>query len=68
MSERYLYSSISFVYFQIYYCSRTHSQLSQFVHEIRKTIYAKNTRVISLGSRKSLCINDKVQSLKSQNR
>ncbi|KAK3829017.1 MAG: helicase C-terminal domain-containing protein [Benniella sp.] len=44
---------------KIYYCSRTHSQLSQFVEELRKTSYGEHLHVIALGSRKSLCINDR---------
>ncbi|KAF9431667.1 DEAD H (Asp-Glu-Ala-Asp His) box helicase 11 [Entomortierella beljakovae] len=44
---------------KIYYCSRTHSQLSQFVDELRKTSYGDHLHVISLGSRKSLCINER---------
>ncbi|KAI8602659.1 helicase C-terminal domain-containing protein [Dissophora ornata] len=44
---------------KIYYCSRTHSQLSQFIDELRKTSYGDHLHVISLGSRKSLCINDR---------
>ncbi|KAG0293227.1 DEAD H (Asp-Glu-Ala-Asp His) box helicase 11 [Dissophora globulifera] len=44
---------------KIYYCSRTHSQLSQFVDELRKTSYGDHLHVISLGSRKSLCVNDR---------
>ncbi|KAG0203919.1 DEAD H (Asp-Glu-Ala-Asp His) box helicase 11 [Mortierella sp. NVP41] len=44
---------------KIYYCSRTHSQLSQFVDELRKTSYGEHLHVVSLGSRKSLCINDR---------
>lgn len=35
---------------KIYYCSRTHSQLAQFVREIIKSPYGSNTRVLSLGS------------------
>ncbi|KAI8352753.1 helicase C-terminal domain-containing protein [Mortierella sp. GBAus27b] len=46
---------------KIYYCSRTHSQLSQFVDELRKTSYGDHLHVISLGSRKSLCINSRFQ-------
>ena len=45
---------------QIYYASRTHSQLSQFIGEIRKTPFA-DTRAIALGSRANLCINDDVK-------
>ena len=36
---------------QIYYCSRTHSQLSQFVREIQKSPFGGDTKVVSLGSR-----------------
>ncbi|KAJ1971307.1 ATP-dependent DNA helicase chl1 [Dimargaris xerosporica] len=43
--------------------SRTHSQLTQLVREIRKTDYAASAKVIPLGSRKSLCINERVQRL-----
>ena len=39
------------VFMQIYYCSRTHSQLAQFVREIIKSPFGEDTRVISLGSR-----------------
>ncbi|KAJ3225682.1 DEAD H (Asp-Glu-Ala-Asp His) box helicase 11 [Clydaea vesicula] len=50
---------------KIYYCSRTHSQISQFVREIQKTEFSKWIKVVSLGSRASLCINEKVLNLKS---
>lgn len=43
--------------FKVYFCSRTHSQLSQFVKELRKTVFADEMGVVSLGSRKNLCIN-----------
>ncbi|KAF9116824.1 DEAD H (Asp-Glu-Ala-Asp His) box helicase 11 [Mortierella sp. AM989] len=50
---------------KIYYCSRTHSQLSQFVDELRKTSYGDHLHVISLGSRKSLCINERFRKMAS---
>lgn len=50
---------------KIYYCSRTHSQLAQFVREIIKSPYGSNTRVLSLGSRQNLCVNETVRKLKS---
>ncbi|XP_023236750.1 ATP-dependent DNA helicase DDX11-like [Centruroides sculpturatus] len=50
---------------KIYYCSRTHSQLSQFVREVRRSPYASDVRVISLGSRQNLCINEAVLKMKS---
>ncbi|KAI8641897.1 helicase C-terminal domain-containing protein [Parasitella parasitica] len=53
---------------KIYYASRTHSQLSQFVHEVNKTIYAKNIYEISLASRKNLCINPNVNKLGNVNK
>ncbi|XP_012940455.1 ATP-dependent DNA helicase DDX11, partial [Aplysia californica] len=49
---------------KIYYCSRTHSQLSQFVREVVKSPY-DDIRVISLGSRQNMCINPVVRKLKS---
>uniref|UniRef100_A0A8B9GLW6 ATP-dependent DNA helicase DDX11 n=1 Tax=Amazona collaria TaxID=241587 RepID=A0A8B9GLW6_9PSIT len=48
---------------KIYYCSRTHSQLSQFVHEVQKSPFGKDTRLVSLGSRQSLCVNEEVRRL-----
>ena len=49
---------------QILYCSRTHTQISQFVHEIRRTEFP-HTRVVSLASRRNMCINSEVQKLTS---
>lgn len=40
-----------FFYLQVYYCSRTHSQLSQFVHEVRKSPFGGEVRLTNLGSR-----------------
>uniref|UniRef100_F6RTU7 DEAD/H-box helicase 11 n=1 Tax=Equus caballus TaxID=9796 RepID=F6RTU7_HORSE len=50
---------------KIYYCSRTHSQLSQFVHEVQKSPFGKDTRLVSLGSRQNLCVNEDVRHLGS---
>uniref|UniRef100_A0A2I3TBI2 Helicase ATP-binding domain-containing protein n=1 Tax=Pan troglodytes TaxID=9598 RepID=A0A2I3TBI2_PANTR len=50
---------------QIYYCSRTHSQLAQFVHEVKKSPFGKDVRLVSLGSRQNLCVNEDVRSLGS---
>ncbi|KAJ3069610.1 ATP-dependent DNA helicase chl1 [Podochytrium sp. JEL0797] len=50
---------------KIFYCSRTHSQLSQFVSELKKTEYVESVKSLSLGSRKNLCINDEVLRLSS---
>ncbi|TDH64939.1 hypothetical protein CCR75_001550 [Bremia lactucae] len=56
---------VDFGVMKIIYCSRTHSQISQFVREIRKTKFANHIRVVSLGSRKNLCTNPKVSKLES---
>ncbi|KAM3609175.1 uncharacterized protein V6R79_010695 [Siganus canaliculatus] len=50
---------------KIYYCSRTHSQLAQFVHEIQKSPFSKDVSVVTLGSRQNLCINEEVRRLGS---
>ncbi|KAJ7951773.1 Helicase-like [Quillaja saponaria] len=48
---------------KVYFCSRTHSQLSQFIKELRKTVFDDEMNVVSLGSRKNLCINEEVLKL-----
>ncbi|GMI78028.1 hypothetical protein like AT1G79890 [Hibiscus trionum] len=53
------------VKWKVYFCSRTHSQLSQFVKELRKTDFANEMNVVSLGSRKNFCINEEVLRLGS---
>uniref|UniRef100_A0A452UGB8 DEAD/H-box helicase 11 n=1 Tax=Ursus maritimus TaxID=29073 RepID=A0A452UGB8_URSMA len=50
---------------KIYYCSRTHSQLAQFVREVQRSPFGKDTRLVSLGSRQNLCINEDVKTLGS---
>ena len=64
---------------KIFFCSRTHSQLTQFVQEVRRiklpaSSWEKDTddseaisvvRHVPLGSRKNLCINPKVSKLGS---
>jgi chromosome transmission fidelity protein 1 len=42
---------------KIYFASRTHSQLSQFVKEFKRTKFVSEINVVCLGSRKNLCIN-----------
>ena len=49
---------------QVFYCSRTHSQIAQFVAEIKRTTFA-DVRVVTLGSRRNMCINPAVAALKS---
>ena len=35
---------------KIFFCSRTHSQLSQFIGELKNTKYAETTRLVTLGN------------------
>lgn len=49
---------------RIYYCSRTHSQLAQFVQEVKRSSFGDHFRVTTLGSRQNLCINPAVRQLK----
>ncbi|KFD50287.1 hypothetical protein M513_08787 [Trichuris suis] len=50
---------------QIFYCSRTHSQLAQFAKEIKKTAYSNSVHMVTIASRQTLCINDSVLRLKN---
>ena len=45
---------------KLFYCSRTHSQIAQFVKEFHRTSFSSKFRVVSLGSRKKLCVNPAV--------
>ncbi|XP_034176397.1 ATP-dependent DNA helicase DDX11 [Osmia lignaria lignaria] len=51
---------------KIFFCSRTHSQLSQFIREIKKSPYSKNVSVVPLASRQNYCINKNIRRLKHQ--
>ncbi len=42
---------------KIYYSSRTHSQLSQVIRELKSTAYSDTVRTTVLGSRDQLCVN-----------
>ncbi|KAM7255626.1 hypothetical protein ACFE04_008524 [Oxalis oulophora] len=53
---------------KVYFCSRTHSQLSQFIKELRKTAFTKEILAVCLGSRKIFCINEEVLRLGSSTR
>ena len=53
---------------KLYYCSRTHSQLAQFIGEVKRvseSCLLEAPRCITLGSRSNLCINPSVRSLSS---
>ncbi|KNC73657.1 hypothetical protein SARC_13784, partial [Sphaeroforma arctica JP610] len=53
---------------KIIYCSRTHSQISQFVGELKQSPYGEEVSVTSLASRQQMCINPEVKALGSQSR
>ena len=46
----------------IIYATRTHSQLTQVVSELKSTVYRPNMTV--LGSREQLCVHEKISKLK----
>lgn len=46
---------------KIIYAARTHSQLSQFVGELRRTHWGKDVRVVALGGRQILCGNTEMR-------
>ncbi|KAJ1731743.1 ATP-dependent DNA helicase chl1 [Coemansia biformis] len=47
---------------KVFYASRTHSQLQQFVNEVKRTKFAQDKiRCVTLGSRWQLCVNDRVR-------
>ncbi|XP_076290500.1 ATP-dependent DNA helicase DDX11 isoform X2 [Lasioglossum baleicum] len=52
---------------KIFFCSRTHSQLSQFIGELKKSPYSKTVSVVTLASRQSYCINKNIRRLKQLN-
>ena len=41
---------------KVYFCSRMHSQFSQFIKELRNTVFVNEMNVVSLGSRKNFCM------------
>ncbi|XP_072762661.1 ATP-dependent DNA helicase DDX11 [Anoplolepis gracilipes] len=49
---------------KIFFCSRTHSQLTQFVHELKRSPYSQDISVVPLSSRQNYCINNSVKRLK----
>ena len=54
-------TSIEVKHLRIFFCTRTHSQVKQIVDEFKKTPFAKTCKVGVLGSRRLLCINEKVR-------
>ena len=51
---------------RIFFCSRTHSQLSQFVREVKKSPFGESVSLVSLASRAVMCVNPTVKGLQSQ--
>eukprot|EP01039_Chlorochromonas_danica_P003214 gene3214-3520_t len=51
---------------KIIFSSRTHSQLSQFLQEVKRTIFASRCHGILLASRKQLCLLPSVRNLTSE--
>lgn len=51
------------IYEQIYYCSRTHSQLAQVMEEFLHSEWSKEMHCSILGGRRSLCVNPSVNRL-----
>uniref|UniRef100_T1GAE6 Helicase ATP-binding domain-containing protein n=1 Tax=Megaselia scalaris TaxID=36166 RepID=T1GAE6_MEGSC len=45
---------------KLFFASRTHSQLSQVINEIKKSPFGKDIRCTTLASRQNLCINPNV--------
>ena len=45
---------------KVIYAARTHSQLSQFISELKRTHWGKDVKVVALGSRSLLCANEDV--------
>ncbi|XP_065358341.1 ATP-dependent DNA helicase DDX11 [Calliphora vicina] len=48
---------------QIFFCSRTHTQLAQVVREIKRTKYGERIRCVSLASRQQLCIHKQLRKI-----
>jgi chromosome transmission fidelity protein 1 len=48
---------------QVIFCSRTHSQLSQFVGELHRTRFADTLTLVPVASRRALCVNEQVTKL-----
>lgn len=51
--------------YRIIICSRTHKQLEQLVHQLKKTVYSP--RITILGSRSQYCVNPRLQEADDKN-
>lgn len=52
-------------YFRIIYATRTHSQIKEFISEIKKTHFARKFRIVHLASRTQYCKSSKIRFLKN---
>ncbi|XP_076441348.1 regulator of telomere elongation helicase 1 homolog [Babylonia areolata] len=59
------WGSNEFVVPKIIYASRTHSQLSQAVQELKRTAYNTSVKTAIIGSREQLCVNEQVKKEKN---
>ena len=50
---------------QIIFCTRTHSQISQIVNEIKRTGFSEEVSVVPIVSRKGLCVNEALKDITS---
>jgi chromosome transmission fidelity protein 1 len=46
---------------QLIFCTRTHSQISQIINEIKKTNFSDKISVVPIISRKGLCVHEKLK-------
>ncbi|RWS09825.1 putative ATP-dependent RNA helicase DDX11-like protein [Dinothrombium tinctorium] len=51
----------------IIYSSRTHSQLTQFINEVKATEFKDKVRVVALASRSNLCVNSALKKVSDNN-
>lgn len=51
--------------FRIIYCTRTHSQIKEFISEIKKTAFSKKFKVVHLASKTHYCLQDDVKAIKN---
>ena len=47
--------------FRVIYCSRTHSQIQEFIKELKKTNFAKNLKIAHLGSKRNACLYEEIR-------
>ena len=53
---------------KVIYTSRTHTQLSQFMGEVRRTAWGTGLKAVALAGRNNMCIHEKVSKLKTSTR